>query len=160
MVEVCSNRGPFRSMKIHTKTMLFTLKINKNQSSLVIETNAVKWKFVWQKPMRNHLSTCIVKIGDVIGPKSGFVRVLRTDKNRYIEAPRVTSYRFLSIGILLEAILETLWGHLELKNRLGGSIGSVFWSEVYFPGSTPPILEGFGELLGKILEIFWYLFLI
>ena len=107
--------------------------------------------------MRNELVTCIIKIGEAIGRKSALERALRTDKNRYIEASKVISYRFFSVGRLLGATLETLWGHLELKNRLGGSIRSMFRSDVDFPGSTPPILEGFGELLGTIFEIFWNL---
>ena len=49
---------------------------------------------------------------------------------------------------------------MEIKNRLGGSLRALLRLEGDFLGSTPPILEGFGELLGKILEIFWYLFLI
>ena len=84
-------------------------------------------------------------------------RALRTDKNRCIEAPRVISYRFLSIGRRLGAILELLWGHLELKNRLGGSLDALLRLEIDFLSSTPTILEGFGEVLGRILEIFWYL---
>ena len=74
--------------------------------------------------MRNRLFTCIIKIGGERGWKSVLERALRIDKNRHIEAPRVVSYRFLLIGRPLEAILETLWGHLELKNRLGGFMRS------------------------------------
>ena len=54
-------------------------------------------------------------------------------------------------------ILEGFWGHLEVENRLGDSMGALFSLELDFPDSTPPILEGFGELLGRFLDIFWYL---
>ena len=54
-------------------------------------------------------------------------------------------------------ILEPFWGHVDLENRLGSSLRALFVLEVDFPGSGPPILEGFGELLGKFLEIFRYL---
>ena len=104
--------------------------------------------------MRNQLVTCIIKIGEERGRKSALERALRTDKNRYIEAWRVISYRFLSIGRLLGAILETLWGHLELKNHVGASIRSMFWSDVDFLGSWQINLEHFGGLLGRFLEVF------
>ena len=32
-----------------------------------------------------------------------------------------------------------------------------FWSEVDLTTSTHPILDGFGTLMGRFLEIFWYL---
>ena len=54
-------------------------------------------------------------------------------------------------------ILEGFWGHLEVENRLGDSMGALFSLELDFPGSTPPILDGFGVLLGRFLDIFWYL---
>ena len=54
-------------------------------------------------------------------------------------------------------ILEGFWGHLEIENRLGGSMGALFSLDLDFPGSSPPILEGFGNLLGRFLDIFWYL---
>ena len=54
-------------------------------------------------------------------------------------------------------ILEGFWGHLEVENRLGDSMGALFSLELDFPGSTPPILERFGGLLGRFLDIFWYL---
>ena len=70
-------------------------------------------------------------------------------------------------GIILDAfwrlcgrIFPSFWGHVEVKNRLGGSLRALLRLEGDFLGSTPPILEGFGELLRSILEIFWYLFLI
>ena len=85
--------------------------------------------------MRNELVTCVIKIGEERAQKSALERGLRTDKHRYIEAWRVISYRFLSVGRLLEASLETLWGHLELKTRLGGPIRSMFSSGVDCPGS-------------------------
>ena len=34
---------------------------------------------------------------------------------------------------------------------------ALFSLELDFPGSTPPILEGFGNLSGRFLDIFWYL---
>ena len=57
-------------------------------------------------------------------------------------------------------MLEGFWDHLEVKNRLGGSMEALFLSELDFPGSTPPILELFGELLERVLMIFCYLLLI
>ena len=48
--------------------------------------------------MRNELVTCIIKIGEERGRKSALEKALRTDKNRYIEASRVISYRFFSVG--------------------------------------------------------------
>ena len=54
-------------------------------------------------------------------------------------------------------ILEGFWGHLEVGNRLGDSMGALFSLELDFPGSTPRILERFGNLLGRFLDIFWYL---
>ena len=88
------DKNPYKDHFVHFED-------KQNQSSLVIETNAVKGKFVRQKPIRNQLSTCNMKIGEVVGPKSGSAMGQRTDKNRYIEAPRVISYRFLSIRRLL-----------------------------------------------------------
>ena len=49
------------------------------------------------------------------------------------------------------------WVHVELKSRLESSLSALLRLEVDFLSSTPTILEGFGELLGSILEIFWYL---
>ena len=57
-------------------------------------------------------------------------------------------------------IFRSFWGHVEVKNRLGGSLRALLRLEGDFLGSTPPILEGFGELLMSMMEIFWYLFLI
>ena len=54
-------------------------------------------------------------------------------------------------------ILEEFWGHLEVENRLGDSMGALFSLEVDFPGSSPAILEGFGDFLGRFLDIFRYL---
>ena len=54
--------------------------------------------------------------------------------------------------------MEAFWGNLELENRLGASMEALFSLELDFPGSTPPILEGFGPLLGKFFEKFGYLF--
>ena len=56
-----------------------------------------------------------------------------------------------------ERILEAFWGHVELKNRLGGSMDAPFVSELDLDSSTPTILEDFGGLLGRFLEIFWQL---
>ena len=54
-------------------------------------------------------------------------------------------------------IFGPFWVHVELTNRLGLSLRGLLSQEVGFLGSTPPILEGFGQVLGIILEIFWYL---
>ena len=54
-------------------------------------------------------------------------------------------------------ILEGFWGHLEVENRLGDSMGALFSLELDFLGSTPHILERFEDLLGRFLDIFWYL---
>ena len=54
-------------------------------------------------------------------------------------------------------IFEAFWGHVDLQNPLGSSLRALFVVQIDFPGSTPPILEGFGTPLGKILVIFWYL---
>ena len=43
------------------------------------------------------------------------------------------------------------WAHVELKSRLGSSLTALFRLEGHFLGSTPTILEGFGEVLGSIL---------
>ena len=37
--------------------------------------------------------------------------------------------------------MEAFWGHLELKNRLGGSMDTPFVSDLDLDSSTPPILE-------------------
>ena len=78
-----------------------------------------------------------------------------------------SSYRKEHSEVILDAFwrpcgrtFRPFWGHVEVKNRLGGSLSVRLRLQVDFPGSTPPILEGFGELLERILEIFWYLFLI
>ena len=54
-------------------------------------------------------------------------------------------------------ILEGFWGHLEVENRLGDSMGALLSLELDFRGSSPAILERFGDLLGRFLDIFWYL---
>jgi len=138
--------------------MLFTLKINKIQNTRVMETNTVEGEFVRQIPMRNQLFACIIEIGEERGRKSALERALRIVKYRYIEAPRVISYRVLSVGRLLEVILSPLWGQLEGKNRLGGSLRALFVSKVDLDSSTSPILEDFGGRLGRFLEIFFNLF--
>ena len=55
-------------------------------------------------------------------------------------------------------ILEAFWAHLEVRNRLGGSIGAPFVSELDLDSSTPAILEDFGGLWGRFFEIFLNLF--
>ena len=109
-----------------TKSTFFTLNTSKLQKILNMETIIVEGEFVRQIPMRDQLFTCSSKIGEENGRKSALERGLRTDKYRYIEASRVTSYRFFSVGRLLETILASLWVHLELKNRLGGSMRLLF----------------------------------
>ena len=54
-------------------------------------------------------------------------------------------------------ILEGFWDHLEVENRLGDSMGALFSLELDFPGSSPAILEMFGDLSARFLDIFWYL---
>ena len=54
-------------------------------------------------------------------------------------------------------IFGSFWVHVELKSRLGSSLRALLRLEVDFLSSTPTNWEGFGELLGSILEIFWYL---
>ena len=67
---------------------------------------------------------------------------------------RVISDRFC---VFHGTILEGFWAHLEIENRLGDSIGALFSLELDFPGSSTPILVGFGDPLGRFLDIFWYL---
>ena len=55
-------------------------------------------------------------------------------------------------------ILERFCGNLELKNRLGSFMDAPFVSNLDLDSSTSPILEDFGGLLGRFLEIFFYLF--
>ena len=57
-------------------------------------------------------------------------------------------------------IFGPFWGHVELRNRLGSSLRALLTLEGDFLGSTPPILEGLGQLLRRILEIFWSLLFI
>ena len=57
-------------------------------------------------------------------------------------------------------IFRPCWGHVEVGNRLGGSVRALLKLEVDLRSSTSPILDGFGELLRMILEIFSYLSLI
>ena len=54
-------------------------------------------------------------------------------------------------------IFGPFWGHVQLKSPLRSSLRAFLRLEVDFPSSTPTIWEGFGELLGSILEMFWYL---
>ena len=56
------------------------------------------------------------------------------------------------------SIFGPFWAHLDLKSRLGGSMRILFWTEVHFPSSWPAILEEFGSLWGRFLEICFYLF--
>ena len=55
-------------------------------------------------------------------------------------------------------IFGPFWAHVELKNRLGSSLGALFVLEIVFTSRTPTILEGFGDLLDRFLEIFLHLF--
>ena len=62
--------------------------------------------------------------------------------------------------MILEIFWEDVgpfWAHVELKTRLGSSLRALLRLEVDFPGSTPPILEDVGGLLGRFLEIFFHL---
>ena len=56
------------------------------------------------------------------------------------------------VTVLVHPGLDSLLIHCFLSTRPE--------MELDFPGSTPPILEGFGELLERFLEIFCYLLLI
>ena len=51
-------------------------------------------------------------------------------------------------------IFGSFWGHVQLKSRLGSALRAGLRLEVDFLSSTPTILEGFGELLGSVFEIF------
>ena len=51
-------------------------------------------------------------------------------------------------------IFGLFWGHAQLKSLLGSSRRAFLRLQVDLPTSTPTILEGFGEVLGSILEIF------
>ena len=51
-------------------------------------------------------------------------------------------------------IFGPFWGHVQLKSPLRSSLRAFLRLEVDFPSSTPTIWEGFGELLGSILEMF------
>ena len=55
-------------------------------------------------------------------------------------------------------LLEAFWVHVGFKNRLGGSMDTPFVSDLDLDSSTSPILEDFGGLLGRFLEIFSDLF--
>ena len=77
---------------------------------------------------------------------------------------RISSCRKHRSEVILNAlwrpsgrIFRPFWAHVELKTRLGSSLRALLRLEVDFLGSTPPSLEGFGQVLGIILEIFWYL---
>ena len=63
-------------------------------------------------------------------------------------------------GTIFVSSTGPFWKHfgviLSLKIVLEALCG-LFALELDFPGSTPPILAGFGELLGRLLDIFWYL---
>ena len=73
--------------------------------------------FAWQIPMRNQLLIYIyihiIKRGKERWLKSSLARGLRTDKYRYIEAARVISYRFLSVGRLLRRFFGLKWDYRE-----------------------------------------------
>ena len=51
-------------------------------------------------------------------------------------------------------IFEAFWGHVDLQNHLGSSLRAWFVSEADLTSSTHPILEDFGKLLGRFLQIF------
>ena len=55
-------------------------------------------------------------------------------------------------------ILLAFWGHVEVKTRLGSSLRALFVSDADLTSSTHPILEAFGEILERFLEIFLYIF--
>ena len=78
-----------------------------------MEMNTAEGEFVRQIPMRNQLFTCIIKRGEERWLKSSLARSLRTDKYRYIEAARVISYRFLSVGRLLRRFFGLKWDYRE-----------------------------------------------
>ena len=59
-----------------------------------------------------------------------------------------------------ERICRQFWGQVELRNRPGSFLRALLTLGGDFLGSTPPILEGLGQLLRRILEIFWSLLLI
>ena len=52
-------------------------------------------------------------------------------------------------------ILLAFWGHVEVKTRLGSSLRALFVSEADLTSSTHPILEDFGKLLERFLQIFF-----
>ena len=52
-------------------------------------------------------------------------------------------------------ILEAFWAHLEVKNRLGGSLEALFVSEVDFLTSTHPILDAVAHLLARFSATFY-----
>ena len=77
---------------------------------------------------------------------------------------RISSCRKHRSEVILNAlwrpsgrIFRPFWAHVELKSRLGSSLRALLRLEFDFLSSTPTILEGFGELLGSIFEIFWNL---
>ena len=55
-------------------------------------------------------------------------------------------------------IFGAFWGHIEVKNQLGGFIDAPFVSDLDLDSSTHPILEDFGKLLRRVLDIFLYFF--
>ena len=59
----------------------------------------------------------------------------------------------VSFWVLYGGILEAFSGHLDVKNPFGNSIDAPFLSELDLNSSTPPILEDFGGLLGRFLDI-------
>ena len=50
--------------------------------------------------------------------------------------------------------MEAFWGHVELKNRLGSSLGALFVLDIDFLTFTPAILEGFGTLWERFWDTF------
>ena len=55
-------------------------------------------------------------------------------------------------------ILEAFWAHLEIKNRLGGSMDALFGLEIVFLTISPPELRPFWKVLESFWEGFWNYF--
>ena len=73
------------------------------------------------------------------------------------------SYRKGHSEVILDAfwspcgrIFWPFWGHVEVKNLLGRSLGALFVLEIVFLAKTPAILVGFGSLLGRFSKTFSY----
>ena len=108
-----------------------------------MKTNLVEVEFVPQIPIRNQLFICSIEIGEESGRKSALERALRIGKNRYIVAPGVVSYRFLSVGRILKAILASFCGHPDVQNRLGSFMDALFALETLPSGIFQAELQPF-----------------